>query len=129
MKKEKTSSGIRSFKFPRISRFIPEKGNSARKFYFIVYACMAIALFLVSFELTESLIQYNKAKLERDKIEAELAFWSEVSNKFPGYRDAYFNVAVLEYRLGDKSEAKRDLDKTLNIDPNFEKGRELERLL
>lgn len=66
---------------------------------------------------------------ERGKIEKELTFWKGEQRRYPNYRDIYFKIASLNYQLGNKEEAKVSLDKALEIDPNFENGRELEKLL
>ncbi|MBI2430816.1 MAG: hypothetical protein HYV39_02270 [Candidatus Levybacteria bacterium] len=66
---------------------------------------------------------------ERLAILEKITFWEEVAKKYKGYRDGYFQLAVLEYQLGEKEKAKMYLEKVFELDPNFEEGRSLEKLL
>ena len=66
---------------------------------------------------------------EKIKVQNELIFWQKEVGKMPNYRDAYFKLALLNYQLKDFDKANEYLKKTLSLDPNFEKGRELEKLL
>ena len=45
------------------------------------------------------------------------------------YRDGYLQLAILEYKLRDYSKAQLYLGKALEIDPNFEKAKELGKAL
>ena len=47
---------------------------------------------------------------------------------YPNYRDGYFRLATLEYELGNRNKAKEYVQKALELDPNFEEGRRLERM-
>lgn len=71
----------------------------------------------------------DELSLKRSELTVQVQAWEETKQKFPGYRDAYFTLAVLYYQLGEREKARENLDRALEIDPNFEKGRELERLL
>ena len=66
---------------------------------------------------------------ERQEIIKEVKFWKGVVAEYKDYRDAYFKLALLAYRLGDFKASKFYLEKALDIDPNFEKGRKLEGIL
>lgn len=66
---------------------------------------------------------------EKIKVLNELVFWQKEIGERPNYRDAYFKLALLNYQLKDFDKANEYLKKTLSLDPNFEKGRELEKLL
>ena len=66
---------------------------------------------------------------ERTEINSKIVFWQSAIDRFPNYRDAYFKLAVLNYRLKNYDKAKEYLNKALKIDPNFKEGRELERSL
>ena len=56
-------------------------------------------------------------------------YWQGIVSKYKDYRDGYFQLAVLEYQLGNIQKAKLHLDEVLKLDPNFEKGRELGKVL
>lgn len=73
--------------------------------------------------------ELQKLKNEREKIIFEINHWEKVVTNYKDYRDAYFKLAVLEYQLGESEKSKNYLNKALELDPNFEKGRELERIL
>lgn len=128
-KEQKSHSGKASLKFPRISRFIPEKGQFSRTLYLIVYACVSLSVLLVGYQLFISLSQYARLSSKKKEIESKLTFWQQTAVNYPGYRDAYFQIAILDFQLGYKDEAKNSLNKALELDPNFQKGRELEKIL
>ena len=66
---------------------------------------------------------------QKRAIEAEIAKWENVVRQRPNYRDAYFELAVLTYRLNRIEETKGHLNKVFELDPNFKPAKELERLL
>lgn len=90
---------------------------------------LLVAIVFASFDFSSTLKQKQELYQEREKIMSEIRLWQDVAKKYKGYRDAYFTLAVLEYRLGEYGKAKDYLRETLNLDPNFEKGKELETLL
>lgn len=71
----------------------------------------------------------NQAKEEPKMIRQEISFWEEVIQKKADYRDAYFRLAVLNYQIGQKEEAKRYLERTLELDPDFEPAQKLQKSL
>ena len=87
-------------------------------------------MLLVSFY---SLYDSYKKKQEIDKTRQEIVssilYWERVIDRYKDYRDGYFQLAVLEYRLTNFERSRDYLDKALTIDPNFEKGRMLEQIL
>jgi tetratricopeptide (TPR) repeat protein len=67
--------------------------------------------------------------MQRQNLQSEINFWQSVTAKFDGYKDAYFQKALLEYNLGQIQQAKLDNLKALQLDPNFEDARKLEVVL
>lgn len=138
-------------KFPKIYRSITEwpkvlseaEGNllkraskllsitSKAKFILLVFVSLLFFLIFltVALDLRLTLLENQKLNKERQVLQDQIQFWQAVSDKFPGYRDAYFQIALLEYRLKDFNKSKDYLNKTLDLDPNFKEGRELEKLL
>lgn len=122
-------------KFPKIYRKINEQLSKQLKkitkqiIIAWISVTLLVAVVFVSFDLSSTLNQKQKLVKERQKIISQIQFWQGVVNKYKGYRDAYFTLAVLEYRLGEYAKAKNYLNQALALDPNFEKGRELEKLL
>lgn len=64
---------------------------------------------------------------EKQAIEAEIAEWEKIVVERPGYRDGYFELAVLTYQLNRIEETKRYLNGVFELDPNYQPARELEK--
>ena len=147
----------RKNKSPKIYRFIPDSVKASagkpssiwkhffnlnidlnRKEVFNVYRkalriftlfIFIVAIVALGFDLSKNIKEKEKTDFERERITRELNFWQSFVAKHHDYRDAYLQLAVLEYRLRDVNKAKFYLNKSLSIDPNFEKARELEKIL
>lgn len=119
---------LKRFKFPRISRFITERAGYER-IAIILSLILIIATGFIGYQLYVNFQEKQKLDAEREKISQEIEHWQGIISKYKNFRDAYFQLAVLEYRVGEFEKAKSYLKKTLELDPNFEKGRELEKLL
>ena len=65
----------------------------------------------------------------RQEIQAKITFWQSVVQRYPEYKDAYFQAAVLEYQSGDLKQARQDNNKALLLDPNFSDALKLRDLL
>lgn len=127
-------------KFPSISRLITELFNVRfvvrdlwKKHWKVLVMATSLFLYLggaaAAYDLYKTYKYSNQVRHERENVSNQIVHWEEVAKKYPGYRDAYFTIAILSYRLGEKTQAKMYLEKALELDPNFEKGRELENLL
>lgn len=66
---------------------------------------------------------------EEKRIENKIAQWEEILEKYPGYRDAYLRLAVLNWQINNSEKAKEYLEKAKELDPNFETTKELEEIL
>lgn len=112
-------------KSPSISRFITEWRN------LVVGVSAILVLIMVAHGLLyiQKRQELQKVQQERASVEKEIKYWQEVVAKHNDYRDAYFKLATLEYELGDMERAKMYVATVLKLDPNFDKGRELEKLL
>ncbi|MBL7159489.1 hypothetical protein ISS85_03365 [Candidatus Microgenomates bacterium] len=71
----------------------------------------------------------KKAKESPHQIDHEISFWKEIIKEKPDYRDAHFQLTILNYQLGKIQKAQTYLQKTLDLDPNFAPAKELEKLL
>lgn len=132
----------RKSKFPNIYRFISdifEKHSSRfnRKIVFGVYSkslriftlfIFIVAIVVLGFDLNKNIEDRSKIDLERSNIAKEIGFWQSFLKKNKDYRDGYLQLSILEYKLRDYSMAKLYLNKALEIDPNFEKGKELKKV-
>lgn len=105
--------------FPSISRRITEVSF----FLLLVVLYLLVALFL------KNLNEYRQLKTEKEQILRNVEFWKNVTVEKPNYRDAYMEVAILDYRLGKTSESKLYLEKALILDPNFKPAKEFKKVL
>ncbi len=121
--------------FPSISRTITEAVFSYIKaekylliasFFGVFFFCLMLS---ATIQLSASLKKQKQVMAQKEKVAHDLAFWQQVTKERPDYRDGYFMLAVLEYRVGKKQQATQHVAKALEIDPNFKEGRELKELL
>ncbi len=108
-------------------RFPEDRG--VRIFFISLWVVVLLSIGILSYEFAINFSNFNKNRVERAKVEAEVDFWNKVLGKYPNFRDAYYQRSVLEYRLGEKIQAERDIQKVLEIDPNFEPALKLEEIL
>lgn len=112
---------------PSISRLITEYKK------IIVFVLLLIALstiiYFAGLQTYRHYQEKEKVMSERKTILTRIAYWQKVVTEKKDYRDGYFQLAVLLYRLGRKEQAKMYLGQALKLDPNFEEGRKLEKIL
>lgn|SRR3989338_5930406 len=121
-KKEKLS---RSLQFPNIFRSFTER-------YFLILLVsfvLVIILAIVGLDLYKDVLEQKKIETERKETVSKIEYWQKIVDKYKDYRDAYFQLAILEYRLKNFDKSKYYLNKVLSIDPNFENGRDMEQIL
>lgn len=133
------------FKFPNISRLINEelkfilfKKKILKNLTAYVNIITFVTVFFIVILFTISTIVgfniYNNLKIrrqilgEKQKVLSDIVYWENVITKYSNYRDGYFNLALLYYRLKDFQKSKENLDEVFRLDPNFKEGRELEKL-
>lgn len=80
-------------------------------------------------DLYDKAIEINKIIVNRQNIQRQINFWQSVSEKYPGYKDAYFKIAILQYQLGDLESSKKNNNKALLLDPSYDDAKKLEKLL
>lgn len=112
-------------KFPRIYRFFTENPLLTVLVSFLI----ALVVLLIGLDLSNNLRRLKTVQSERQEIKRQLQYWQEITSKYKNYRDGYFALSLLEYRLRDFDKAKFYLQKVLEIDPNFDKGKELGKKL
>lgn len=119
--------------FPQIFRKIPaSRLNRGLWRGFLLLLIASILLFQLGKFGKNLYERYQIAKtkqVEKQSLEAQVAKWQEVIAKRADFRDAYFELAILTYRLNRLAEAKYYLAKTLALDPNFQPAIELEKEL
>ena len=130
-----------NLQFPRIFRIIPEDKifkktpTSKPLFYIISGFVLTVSIMLILGILIILVSFHNNLRFaanlifQRQELQNKIYFWQSIANEYDGYKDAYFQIAVLEYRLGNLQEAKQANNKALLLDPNFEEAKKLDRLL
>lgn len=124
-----------SSEFPSIYRFITEyfKAQVSWSIEAVFFAVIGIMLVLLScfigFRLAHDLSYVEKLEEQHKSIASQIAFWENAVSTYKDFRDGYVALALLEYQRGNLLKAKVYLQDALIIDPNFEKGRELEKIL
>lgn len=118
--------------FPRIPRFITEDVVSVRTLFLFKLLLISIVSVMLVMQIIREVaaLPINAAQAQlvqenRHKITAEIAHWKKIADQYTGYRDVYYKIAVLEYRQGNVVEAKKYIQKALEVDPNFDAGRVL----
>lgn len=96
-------------------------------FFSIIILFISFALFGI--DVYKSYKIKTKVFAEKQKILFDISYWENIADSYKGYRDAYFKLALLYYQLKDLDKTKENLNKVLELDPNFEEGRKLERIL
>lgn len=78
------------------------------------------------FFVVQRLLTVKKVFENRNALQEQMTIWENISKEYPTYRDAYFQAAVLAYRLGDSTKERLYLEKTLQLDPNYEPAKKLQ---
>lgn len=139
-KKNKAVSNVKKvnskskFEFPNISLIFPARSLfSLSKGKMLLWIWLVLILFLalvlVGFDLYKNYQKNEELLVKREEIVKKIEYWQNVVLKYKDYRDGYFQLAVLEYKLQNFGKAKVYLQKVFELDPNFEEGRKLEKLL
>ncbi|SRR5258708_713915 len=119
------SEKITNSQFPNIYRFITDR------WFLFGLIC---GILLVGIIILVSTIRFNmerKQELEKERasIQKQLTFWQKNVKQNSGYRDAYFQMALLEYQLGNFQAGEGYLAKVKLLDPNFQEAYKLEKLM
>lgn len=127
-KSGKNKKGAPASEFPRNFRSFPEKVSD--EFIFLLgLTVILVSGLIVGLDLYQNLAQQKQLASQTSQLQSKLNFWQKEVKNHPDYRDGYFSLALISYQLKDFDSSRLNLEKALNIDPNFEKGRQLEELL
>lgn len=94
-----------------------------------LYVVTIFSILILAFNLFTNLQRQKEINFQREKIQSEIKLWQDVADKFKNYKEAYYQLAVLEYELGEIEKAKFYISKSLYLDPNFDKAKELKKIL
>ena len=118
--------------FPRNLRLITEHTFSDSQGYFIkIILTSVVSLFLLALiflqgvVIWDNLYQQRALSDQRTQLENEVKYWENAVNKYQGYRDLYYRIGALQYKLGNTAESQKYIKKALELDPNFPEGRVL----
>lgn len=138
--------------FPNISRFIPEGGvfkkrlkltfslslQPKHKKFLTIFAAIAVFIIIVvltvgigffSIKVYQNYQQITQINAQRQQIQSKINFWQSIADKYAGFKDAYFQMAMLDYNLGNFQKARLENQKALTLDPNFEDAKNLKVIL
>lgn len=120
-------------KFPKINRNITELFKKSLFFKVLLSFFLYLVLFvLLAFSLSSFERSYQedqKAEKQIISLESQIRSWEQISQKYPGHKDFYLQLAVLEYQVENFSEAREYLDQAIKIDPNFKEALKLDKEL
>ena len=143
-KQKKIEDSGKKRQFPSIYRLIPEKVSfgllrrpklSKIAFWTLASISILISIILVvgigffAVQTYQDLNQTVQISNQRQDLQGKANFWQAIIDQYDGYKDAYFQKALLEYKLGQIDKAKLDNQKALLLDPNFTDAKKLEVIL
>jgi len=108
---------------PSIYRFITEEWKIMLTSF--ISGLILIVIMFQSVNLYQNMKEQQRLKLEREKLSKELIYWKNTAGKYKSYRDVYFKIAAIEYKLGNTQESKNYIKKALELDPNFKEAKVL----
>lgn len=80
---------------------------------------------LTSFNIYIEKKQIESILKEKEKLIQAQNYWKSVSSRYPDYKDAYLQHALVSYKLGESENVKLSLEKALRIDPEYREAIEL----
>lgn len=128
--KQKLPSRVETVVFsPKNFRFITEYTFPQAQSHIIkVILASIVSLFLIALIFLEGVAIWNNLKerdaliQQRGQLQNEVKYWEGIATKYQGYRDIYYRIAALQYKLGNIAESQKYVKKALELDPNFPQG-------
>lgn len=119
---------VKRVQLPSISLIIPEdllKHTLLSPVFLTAFTCgfLFMAIGIVGYDARNNASLLSTAKKERSSVELQIRYWKGILNQYKGYRDGYYQLALLEYRIGNLSEAFEYNNKALDVDPSFKEAR------
>jgi tetratricopeptide (TPR) repeat protein len=115
--------------FPSNFRFITEYSFSREKSQHIKVGLVSVvSVFLLALIALQGVVIWHTMQerevvaQQKGQLEQQVAYWKGVADKYQGYRDVYYRIASLQYRLGNVDESQKYVKKALELDPNFPAG-------
>ncbi len=139
-------------KFPSISRRFTEnsvfmvfikkwqnfkKASVVKKSIIVTSTILALILIVIlasltiflTFKFSQNLDTYTKVSSQRSQIYGKINFWKSITQKYEGYSEGYFNIAILYYQLGKFNDSRSFLDIAIRYSPNEKQALDLDKKL
>ena len=115
--------------FPSFFRFITEYSFSSQQSQNIkIFLSSFLSLFLLGLIFLQAVVFWHQLQqqqyvvAQKSQLQKEIKYWQQVADKYQGYRDVYYRIASLQYKLGNVDAAQSYVKKALELDPNFPAG-------
>jgi len=95
----------------------------------ILIVILASFTIFLTLQFSQNLETYTKTSNQRAEIYGKINFWKSITQKYDGYSEGYFNIAILYYQLGKFNETREFLDNALKYSPNEKQALELDKKL
>jgi len=126
----------RQSQFPSFSRFITEalKPLGAhqgwlKRLIFASLILVMLAILTVSLHLFITVKSFQKTSDNTISLAKQAIYWQNIEKIYPNYRDAYFQLALIAYQIGDFNKSRAYLRQAEAIDPNYQDAKKLEKYL
>lgn len=91
----------------------------------LFFTTVTIVYFLLITMQVRSSLQklYHEAQMKQmqaNQLKNEARKWQQATIIYPNYRDAYLQLTLLYYQLGDMKQAKQNAEKVFELDPNYQ---------
>ncbi len=111
--------------FPSIFRFIPDyrfhiASDAPLLFVGFFSGVMLTGIILQSVFVVNNMNKLQTLQTKRTALENQVLILSNYAKTHSSYRDLYLELATLEYRLGNTTEARAYLQRAMVVDPNSE---------
>src|SRR6266567_4871742 len=108
--------------FPKNLRFITEYFFTPSQSYAIkIILTSVVSIFLLGLIFLQGVsLWYNihqKEVLAQQQLQMgnEVKYWERVAGKYQGYRDVYYRIAAIQYKLGNIPESQKYVKKALEM--------------
>jgi hypothetical protein len=124
--KKPSNSTIRLSLQPKITKFL---FIFATTVVFVIIVVFTVGIGFFSVKVYQNYQKITQINAQRQQIQSKINFWQSIADKYDGYKDAYFQMAILDYSLGNFKKAKMENQKALTLDPNFDDAKNLNVVL
>lgn len=100
---------------PSIYRIITER----RVWLHAINVLSLVGILLIGIGLGKYVEQAEVINKQRSAVESHVQYLQDLSSKYPGDRDIYFQLASDEYSLGNMKQADKYIEQALVLDPNY----------